>query len=552
MASEQMPRRENNMMEREVHIEKQRKEDTGRARETRELGTHFESLPDNVRRSERGGDHKEKERELYSDRAKEAEEKAKREREKGGGGVHQVGKFEMEAEGKDSREEALRDRADLERRTREVKGRVLSGEEKERRGQVEAEKARTMENRRDDKARDRAEDKVKGRLGGTEGQGRECREEEKEEGRYRVGGENEEENERSRLGEIGKYRAQAQHKAMDAIAAAQERYDNAKQALSEAPPSSATQTSQDKSMHEKEKATQEKDATTEKGQQGYVETKDVTGEKGQKGYVGAKDTISNVAKSAVDYTAPVAEKAKDVTVESGKSAAKVAADLMDKATVAGWNAAHYSAEKTVEGTKAATNAVQGAAGYAGQKASELAAKSVGTAKGLAAAAGDTAKEYTARKKEEAERELETKRAAQNQESKQRPSAENTTGNNVQSFQGGQGQPQGRKGSEVMTTTGETLGNVATDRGSKVLGAVGETVAEIGETMIKPAEKVQQQGVEGKGGGVLDAIGETIADIAQTTKVLAVGEGETESRQSIGSKSSSHENQRGEQGAFKHD
>lgn len=45
---------------------------------------------------------------------------------------------------------------------------------------------------------------------------------------------------------------------------------------------------------------------------------------------------------------------------------------------------------------------------------ELRAKSVDTVTGLAAAASETAKEYTARKKEESERELKAKRAAQNQ------------------------------------------------------------------------------------------------------------------------------------------
>lgn len=69
---------------------------------------------------------------------------------------------------------------------------------------------------------------------------------------------------------------------------------------------------------------------------------------------------------------------------------------------------------------------------------------------------------------------------------------------------------------------------ATEGGREVLGAVGETVAEIGGNMMKPGEKVQQ----GKGGGgVLGAIGETIAEIAQTTKVIAVGEGETTTDQS---------------------
>lgn len=68
-------------------------------------------------------------------------------------------------------------------------------------------------------------------------------------------------------------------------------------------------------------------------------------------------------------------------------------------------------------------------------------------------------------------------------------------------------------------------------GSEVLGAVGETVAEIGGTIMKPAEKVQQ----GKGGGgVFGAIGETVAEIAETTKVMVVGDGEIEPRQGTGS------------------
>ena len=120
---------------------------------------------------------------------------------------------------------------------------------------------------------------------------------------------------------------------------------------------------------------------------------------------------------------------------------------------------------------------------------------------------------------------------------------NTTGKGFQRGNEVQGKESG-----VVTNIGETLGDVAhkmqkpldnvTDGGSEVLGGVGETGAEIGETMMKPAQKVQQQGQVGKGGGVLDAIGETISEIAETTKVLVVGEGETESRQSIGSDSSS--------------
>jgi hypothetical protein len=92
------------------------------------------------------------------------------------------------------------------------------------------------------------------------------------------------------------------------------------------------------------------------------------------------------------------------------------------------------------------------------------------------------------------------------------------------FEGEKEQPQ----MSVMQMMKEPLDKAA-EGGINVLGAVGETVAEIGENLMKPAEKVR---VEGKGGGVLSAIGETVAEIAQTAKVIAVGEGDTESKQRI--------------------
>lgn len=95
------------------------------------------------------------------------------------------------------------------------------------------------------------------------------------------------------------------------------------------------------------------------------------------------------------------------------------------------------------------------------------------------------------------------------------------------FEGKNEQPR----DDVVQKVKEPLDNKVTDGGSTVLGAVGETVAEIGENMIQPAKKVMEKSEEGKEGGVLGAIGETVAEIAQTTKVLALGEGETESKQS---------------------
>lgn len=64
----------------------------------------------------------------------------------------------------------------------------------------------------------------------------------------------------------------------------------------------------------------------------------------------------------------------------------------------------------MEGTKAAARAVE----YAGQKTTELAGKPLGAAKDTAASTGESIKEYTARKKEEAEREIEARKAAEGQ------------------------------------------------------------------------------------------------------------------------------------------
>ncbi|XP_050896470.1 seed biotin-containing protein SBP65 [Lathyrus oleraceus] len=75
---------------------------------------------------------------------------------------------------------------------------------------------------------------------------------------------------------------------------------------------------------------------------------------------------------------------------------------------------------------------------------------------------------------------------------------------------------------------EPLDSKVSEGGSTVLGAVGETVLEIGENILKPAKKVIEKSEEGKeSGGVLSAIGETVAEIAETTKVIAVGDGESE-------------------------
>ena len=164
----------------------------------------------------------------------------------------------------------------------------------------------------------------------------------------------------------------------------------------------------------------------------------------------------------------------------------------------------------------------------------------------------------------------------------RPSGENVSSytQNVMPS-GGRTQAQGTnyqekgRGSNVMSNIGETVGNVGekvgetmanvgekmkkpfenmtssgqvqggSDKplgGSDVLGAVTETVSDIGNNMVKATDNSKVNLTQdGQGGGVLDAIGETIAEIAHTTKVIVVGEDDEvveESRKNIGSESHS--------------
>ncbi|CAJ1956685.1 unnamed protein product [Sphenostylis stenocarpa] len=396
----------------------------GIARETPELSAQFESLADKVKAS----DH--------------AANVVGNEEREGGGYVRDVGKFKMESEGG---ERGNKDREELESRSREVRGRTQRGRESE--GQVVAEKGRGT--------------KLGAEKEGASGAVITCTLEKGDSNTQKP--REESESEKSMLKQVSNYTDQASKDL-------KERYEREKKAASETLSNTA------------QTATQAKDATVEKAQQGCAVT---------------KDTISSAAKTASEKAAPVAEKAKgytlqaaekaksaggttanyvgekaaqakDLAVEGGKSAggyaAKVAADLKDRATALGWAAAHFSTEMTVEGTKAAAHVVEGAAGYAGQKASELASKSAGAFKGLAASAGESAKGYTARKKEEAQRELEAKRASQPQEAEERRSegVGKTVSQNAEKPKayGGSSQEE-ETGSTVLTAIGETVSNVGT-------------------------------------------------------------------------------------------
>lgn len=253
--------------------------------------------------------------------------------------------------------------------------------------------------------------------------------------------------------EIGNLRASAQQNSTEAIRAAEERYSKARESanrgLNTTGAGSAEHAKEFKASQAKESASaggekgspqakeisglQSTQQATEQGPQTkenvvqsaqnaalqaketILENKDVASEKIQSGYASTKDTITSAGKTAVDYAAPAAGKAKDyavkaavttkdVTIEKGKVAAevagKVAVDVKDKAIAAGWTAAHFTTEKALDATMVAAGVVGGVAEYAGHKALDI-----------TAAAGETVKEYTARKKEEAARELEAKRSA---------------------------------------------------------------------------------------------------------------------------------------------
>ncbi|CAN6570300.1 unnamed protein product [Malus baccata var. baccata] len=230
------------------------------------------------------------------------------------------------------------------------------------------------------------------------------------------------------LEEISQLRATAQQNSMEAMRAAEERYAKAKE--------SARQGLGSATEYASETAGQAKDTLLQGAQT-------------------AKETLTSAGKTAIEKTAPLAERAKDVAVSAGQTtlhyveegavkakdktleggktsaayAADVAVDLKDKGTVAGWTAAHYTTEAAVEGTKKAAKVVIGAAEYAGHKAVDIVSKPLSVVKDATAVAGEKAEEYTARKKEEAQRVLEAKRSAEEQ-------------NKQQSLQGGE-----REGSE---------------------------------------------------------------------------------------------------------
>ena len=205
------------------------------------------------------------------------------------------------------------------------------------------------------------------------------------------GGRDEEKETTPSLEEISKFREKAQQNSMEAIRAAEERYQKAKELgaskLQDVKESVAPRV-ESATTYATEKGAQVKDTALEKSQQGYTTAKDTLVTAGKT----AADYTKQTAEQGKDYTLQKATQAKDVSLETSKGAAgyagKKAAELKDKALATGWGAAHYTTEKAVEATKAAAGAIQSTAEYTGEKVVD----------------------YTGRKREEAQQELAAKQS----------------------------------------------------------------------------------------------------------------------------------------------
>lgn len=224
------------------------------------------------------------------------------------------------------------------------------------------------------------------------------------------------------LEEISNMRSKAQQNSMEAIRAAEERYEKAKvlgeTALQKAKESAsqAKGTSLQGIQYAAEKGEVLKDtakdtlASAGKTAADYtMQAKDVVAEKGH----ATAQYVAEKAKEAKDNTGDKAAAAKDVTVETGKGAAgyvgKVAGTVKEKAAVAGWGAAHLTAGVAAEATKKVAGVTSSVAGYTGEKVAGATHTVVGYAGEKLAAAKDVvvsteekAAEYAARKKAEAQ------------------------------------------------------------------------------------------------------------------------------------------------------
>ncbi|TMW98712.1 hypothetical protein EJD97_003614 [Solanum chilense] len=291
-----------------------------------------------------------------------------------------------------------------------------------------------------------------------------------------------------------------------------------------------------------EKTGAAKDVAVEKGQQAYAATKDTLSGAGQtaaesaqrakdytmqktgdtkdytmqktgeaKDYVAEKTgEIKEQSKGAASYVGEKAAQVKDVTLETGKGAVgyagKVAETVKDKTVVAGWGVAHFTAEKAADATKAIAGVTSTVAGYAGgttvaakdlvvdagKKTVGFAEDTLAAAKDFVVSAEESAAEYAARKKAEAERELEAKKLQEHTKE------ENRGGSKIDEKE------RGFKSKEETEESyfeehggGGKESSKPVEGAAVVLQAIGETIVEIGKTTTElVAGRPRDEPVEG--------------------------------------------------------
>ncbi|KAJ8616456.1 hypothetical protein MRB53_035828 [Persea americana] len=201
--------------------------------------------------------------------------------------------------------------------------------------------------------------------------------------------------------EITHHRQMAQHNSLEAIKAAEERYEKAKQSGSAAlkeTKEAATYGAGAAATNVTAKATEAEDSAIHgaRNAAGYVSekgaaAKDYTAEKGVQGYQGIKDSAASAVQTAAEKTkqpavqakyhlTQKAQEAKEVTVSTGQTAVSYATqkevEAKDMTASAAQKAMEIARQKAAETKDTTVEATESALGYASQKAEESEDKTV--------------------------------------------------------------------------------------------------------------------------------------------------------------------------------
>ncbi|XP_030466491.1 seed biotin-containing protein SBP65-like [Syzygium oleosum] len=284
------------------------------------------------------------------------------------------------------------------------------------------------------------------------------------------------------LEEVSRLRALAQQNSMDILRAAEERYNQAKEQAKVFANQGFGKAS--------EKAAQTKDtflhgahATTEYVAEKGAAVKDTAMEKGQQGLGAAKETVLSAGKTARDYTVPKTEQAKDYT--SKQMFSRTIMQILET----------EGAEQAKGVVTQAKEMVEGGARKAKESTQEILEGS--TKEGKTGTGEQVVQGKTGHRKTE------------EQQPRGSALAEQPKGVVTQAKEMVEG------GARKVKESTQEIFKGLTEEGK--IGT-GEQVVQ-GKTERRKTEEQQP------GGGVLGAIGETIAEIAQTTKEYVVGRDE---------------------------